>query len=321
MAHEVETLAYVGEVPWHRLGNPVAEEVRTEEFRKASGLDWDITEEPVFVRVDHVDYLSPKHKGLVRDSDGKILSIVGRTYSPLYMKDFWEVADVVRNNNGFRYNCGASLKDGAKVFCLFKTGELTIADEKHRPYLLLSNSFDQSSSVRVKLTDVRVVCNNTLTLALSRIGDKDVRIVHRGDMKEKVEHALRIIGAFHESMDSFKKDVESMAMYRPAALEMEDFLKKYAPRDKERERVQFLIDESSSILGTPAYGTAWGVVNAFTEFIDHDRYAQGGMRRGKGMEARANTTLFGSGATLKATVFEAMRKLASRNSKASVLVP
>ena len=163
MAANVETMMYVREKPWHGLGTEVSDAPSSEDALRFAGLDWNVRQENVF---NARGGIIKGFKANVRDSDDSVLGVVGDRYKVVQNIDAFKFTDDLIGGD-VRYETAGSLRDGKQIWLLAKMPEQKIAGDVVEPYLCFTNAHDGSSGVRVCMTPVRVVCNNTLNVALA----------------------------------------------------------------------------------------------------------------------------------------------------------
>lgn len=206
MAANVETMFYVREKPWHGLGIKVMEAPKSKEALKIAGLDWKVVQEPVFTETKE------KIEGYrvnVRDTDRKVLGVVTDRYKVIQNEEAFAFTDALLGE-GVRYETAGSLQGGKKVWLLAHLPqEYIISGERISPYLVFSNTHDGSGAVRVALTPIRVVCNNTLNLALST-AKRSWSMVHTGNIQEKMEEAKNTLFMAEKYMDQLGKEFDNL---------------------------------------------------------------------------------------------------------------
>lgn len=154
---------YTREKPWHGLGTRVEEAPNSADALRLAGLDWTVRSEDVLsVRGDVI----PEYRANVRDSDDTVLGIVGTRYKIVQNTDAFAFTDALIGGD-VRYETAGSLKDGKQVWLLAKMPEQNIAGDEVEPYLCFSNTHDGSGALRICMTPIRVVCNNTLKTVFS----------------------------------------------------------------------------------------------------------------------------------------------------------
>jgi phage/plasmid-like protein (TIGR03299 family) len=162
MSANVETMFYVKEKPWHGLGERVEDALNSKQALEKAGLDWKVLQKKVFVD----GYSVPQYKANVRSSDGKVLGIVSDKYKIVQNVDAFEFTDNIIGNGEIevKYETAGSLASGKKIWLLAKMPTTTILGDDVEPYMVFTNTHDGSGSIRVAMTPVRVVCQNTLTM-------------------------------------------------------------------------------------------------------------------------------------------------------------
>lgn len=184
MAHMVETMFYVGETPWHGLGREIKEYPTSEEAIKFAGLDWDVVPKPIY---DANGVIIPGYKVNTRSSDGKALGVVTDRYKIVQNREAFAFTDALLGE-GVKYETAGSLASGKRVWMLARMEGTTLAEETIDPYLVFTNTHDGTGAVRVAICPVRVVCANTLNLALAS-ASRHWSCAHKGDINGKLEEA------------------------------------------------------------------------------------------------------------------------------------
>ncbi len=204
MAANVESMFYVRETPWHGLGTKVMEAPSSRDALILAGLNWKVVQEPIYTKTEE---LIEGYKANVRDSDRKVLGVVTDRYKVIQNQEAFEFTDELLGE-GVRYETAGSLQGGRKVWMLaHMPREYIIAGEHISPYLLFSNTHDGSGAIKVALTPIRVVCNNTLNLALST-AKRSWSMIHTGDIKEKMQEAKDTLFLAEKYMESLGKEFE-----------------------------------------------------------------------------------------------------------------
>ena len=206
MAANVESMFYVRETPWHGLGIKVNEAPASKEALIVAGLDWSVLQEPIYTETEE---LIAGYKANVRDSDRQVLGVVTDRYKVIQNTEAFAFTDSLLGE-GVRYETAGSLLGGRKVWLLaHMPHEYIISGERISPYLLFSNAHDGSGAVRIALTPVRVVCNNTLNLALST-AKRSWSMMHTGDIKGKIKEAEDTLFRAESYMDELGKEFENL---------------------------------------------------------------------------------------------------------------
>ena len=185
MSANVETMFYVREKPWHGLGTMVQEAPTSAEALKLAGLDWTVEARDMWLNGGYEPI--PGYKANVRSSDNKVLGVVSNKYRIVQNADAFAFTDALIGGD-VRYETAGSLLDGKKIWLLAKLPDSEICGDKTEPYVCFSNTHDGSGAVRVCMTPVRVVCNNTLNLALDT-AQRAWSVRHVGDINSKLVEA------------------------------------------------------------------------------------------------------------------------------------
>ncbi len=226
MSAEVETMMFVGrERPWHGLGTMVEEAPDSREALIAAGLDWDVVQRPVFTQ-DGVKV--PGYFANVRQQDGSILGVVTSRYKVVQNRDAFAFTDALLGD-GVRYETAGSLMGGRKTWILAKLPtRYIIQGEQILPYLVFSNTHDGSGAIKIAMTPIRVVCNNTLNLALDT-ADRSWSLHHTGDIAAKLEDARETLFMAEDYMNEFGKGFEDLSRKRLTDAAVDEFIKELLP--------------------------------------------------------------------------------------------
>ena len=206
MSANVETMFYVRETPWHGLGTKVNEAPDSRTALTAAGLDWEVLQESI-----HMADGKPigGYKVNVRNTDRRVLGVVSDRYKIVQNREAFAFTDALLGD-GVRYETAGSLQEGRKVWLLAKLPhEYIISGDRISPYLVFFNSHDGSGAIKAALTPIRVVCQNTLNLALSS-AKRSWSMIHTGDIRGKIEEARDTLLLAETYMDSLGKAFEEL---------------------------------------------------------------------------------------------------------------
>ena len=218
MAALVETMFSYREMPWHQMGIIVEDAPTSEEAIRLAGLDWKVEQRPIFL-ADGTEIKG--NYANVRSNDNKPLGIVGDRYKIVQNSDAFAFTDALLGE-GVRYETAGSLKDGKVIWLLAKMPEsFDLLGDKVDPYLVFTNTHDGSGAVKVCMTNVRVVCNNTLNVAL-RQAKRTWSARHTGsvtnkldDARETLQLANNYIKATQETFEElYKVKLNDIYLYR-----------------------------------------------------------------------------------------------------------
>jgi phage/plasmid-like protein (TIGR03299 family) len=281
MSHQVETMAYTNEVPWHGLGFRVDQAPTVKGMLKAAKINWTVEKAPLTCGDDDVEGFY----GLRRSSDGKVLDVVGSRYTPIQNEESFEFFTEFVEAGKATMETAGSLRGGRMVWGLANLNEsFTLkGGDTVKGYLLVATPHEQGKSLVMKFTPVRVVCNNTITLALRRDlrgGTSEYRVHHRKVFDAAaLEHAKTALGIARDQMAQFEQNARAL---KAKSMRREDTIEVLAGIFQPDAKVKELVSDESTlaprmrdIMGalTNAPGadpdTAWGVLNAVTYWADH----------------------------------------------------
>jgi len=317
MAHELmndNAMFYVGETPWHGLGNKLEIEPNTKEALKLSGLDWTVTKAETYIRVGGPSgtlTIGGSNKGfsmrdtynhaetgycctyrLNADLEPVILGHVSKKYEVLQNHEAFQPFDEVLLDQGYTYETAGAVKDGQKIWILAKAPEqLNVGDDKIDKYVLLFNSHNGSTGVTMKPTMIRVVCNNTLEYALNVQSDKGISLRHTTGVKDRLD---TLTSALNTCDGDIKSAIHIMNRMNEAEINKEvldKYLEEVFPtlKNKDLEAYHPLTNRKLPNFAKPQYDklyanfkygagnkgkSMWDAYNAVTEYVDHNKNYQ-----------------------------------------------
>jgi phage/plasmid-like protein (TIGR03299 family) len=327
MAHDICTrdgqahMMYVGETPWHGLGTALKEPATSEEAIKAAHLDWRVMKVPLYAAEFGRRMQVPGAFAVVRadlwdkeDQDCPIFGVVSDAYTPVQNREAFAFFDSIVGEKAAVYHTAGALGDGERVWILAKLPEhlQVVGDDVADKYLLLANDHRGEGSVLMKFTSVRVVCNNTLTLALE--GGSTIRVSHHRNVKARLEAAKELLGIIQKGFGEMQGSFRAMAAKSITAAGLKEYVGAVFPlpdnpEDKLRSRIgrdrtlaEHFFAEGKGNSEKGVKGTLWAAFNGVTELIDHrlSPNAQGT----KGAEGRLRSVMFGTGAATKARAYK-----------------
>ena len=266
-------MMYVREKPWHGLGTEVPEAPTSADALRFAGLDWTVRQEPVYNSRGGV---IKGYKSNVRDTDGNVLGIVGDRYKVVQNTDAFNFTDDLIGGD-VRYETAGSLREGRQIWLLAKMPERKIAGDDVEPYLCFTNAHDGSSGVKVCMTPIRVVCNNTLNLALSS-AKRIWSMRHTENIRERLNEARDCLFRADEYMKNLAAYADCAAKKRLQDTEIKAILEELFPvtdksSDREKANAEKCRDEFMICYFAPDIrqfrGTAWGAINAASDFVTH----------------------------------------------------
>jgi phage/plasmid-like protein (TIGR03299 family) len=307
MSNDRANIAFVGNVPWHGLGQPLSPDASLEDWQREAGMGWNVSKRPVLYEpgTNTLEEF-PERVVLVRDDTAAPLSIVSKNYHVVQPREVLEFYRDLIQKAGFRMHTAGVLFGGCKVWALADIGQridVGYGDEVNG-FLLLATSYDGSLSTTAQFTTVRVVCNNTLSLSVAR-GERDdepcIRIPHNTRFdSDRVKAELGLAPALYATFEQEARALAAGSISDPEAVQwlvrvLGDPTKPAAEQtDAPTIKSVFTLwkgDGRGAFLKT-ARQTVWGLVNAVTQFVDHER-------RSTSVDNRLNAAWFGKGATIK----------------------
>ena len=331
MAHNIETMAYAGEVPWHGLGVKVGADLTPQEMLKQANLDWTVSKRSILTynnadseKADDL-IISDDYSVLVRDSDNSILGPCGPKFIPTqnadaftFFKKFTEAGDMNMHTAG-------SLRGGRQVWGLaeINDGFTLPGDDRIEGYLLVSVSHEWGKSNEIRFTPIRVVCNNTLSMALADRSQPAFKMPHTKAFDEDlIVSAEKALGLASTRLDEYQESAEFLSSKQynenkvvsyiadvmQPKLAMQEKILLESAKTSETKAIETRLDTLEKLQRTPykvyealeqqpganlksSKGTWWGAVNAVTYVVDH--------KWGHDRDAAMHNAWFGARASLK----------------------
>ncbi|HDU8503789.1 DUF932 domain-containing protein [Acinetobacter baumannii] len=346
MAHLVETMAFVGDTPWHGLGNPLSPNQPIEVWAQQAGMDWRIES-------SNVSYMAKNERGqnilmpyeeqrvLYRSDTHAPLSVVSQRFQEVQPKEILEFYRDLTEQSGFELETAGVLKGGRKFWALARTGQSAALKGKDvsNGYILLATACDGTLATTAQFTSIRVVCNNTLAIALKGQNSNAgvVKVPHSTKFDaEKIKQQLGIsVRAWDEHMYEMKQlsqrkvtqseaasyfdavfnnttmsiaeqDDNIIQFYRDVATQAQANSKeKPEPNAKSMSKAMEMFNgQGRGASLSSAKDTAYGLLCSMTEFIDHER-------RAMSIDHRLDSAWFGAGAMMKQRGLEQALRLVS----------
>ena len=275
MSANVETMMSVREVPWHGLGTIVSEAPNSKDAIRLAELDWTVISNPIF---DSNGKEIKGYKANTRDKDNSVLGIVSDKYQIVQNHEAFEFTDSLVQNKEVKYETAGSLRSGKQVWLLAKMPEANILGDKVDPYICFTNTHDGTGAIKVCMTPIRVVCNNTLNLALNT-AKRSWSTKHMGDMASKLHEAQVTLGLANDYMIQLGEAAKIYANTKITDSQIEEVLDELFPIDYQKDsprkinNVKELKDNFYVCYMMPDIakfrGTQYGVINAMADMVDH----------------------------------------------------
>jgi phage/plasmid-like protein (TIGR03299 family) len=307
MAHEIESMAYFGKLPWHGLGTAL-EEADLYDWQRActkSGLDW--SAELVPLTTD--DGIKVTHRAVRRGTDGKVLGVVGPKYHILQNRNAFQWFQPFLDAKEAALHTAGSLREGSRIWVLAKLNRapLVIAQgDEVEKFVLLSHGHDGSLAVRVGFTPIRVVCANTLALAHGCDASKLIRLKHTKDLQQNLENVRDVMNLANQQFEATAEQYRLLARKSINQADLRRYVKKVLKVDdgsKISTRTQKIIDEiigrceSGKGNDLPSVrGTYWTAYNGVNEWLAYER--------GHNQQNRLNSLWFGDSANVNRFALE-----------------
>lgn len=316
MAHELEMINGAAQMayrksqglPWHGLGTPVSDDMTPEQMMIAAGLNWNVQKVESFIEFNG-ERIPTGQQSLVRETDGKILTHVGPGWNPVQNSDAFEFFAEFVSNGDMIMDTAGSLKDGRIVWALadVRDGFSLFNGDEVRGYLLFSNPHQYGKSIDIKFVMERVVCNNTLTVALNEKGQPSVRVNHRSQFNP--ERVKEILGLGHNKVEKFKAAAEFLGSKNYIKSDLENYFGEVFGRStrdgkdlaRTAERAMELVENQPGCEFRP--GTWWNAYNAVTYMTDHEL--------GRSADTRMTSAWFGANAKRKVDALDLALEMAA----------
>jgi len=296
MAHQVETMAYSGEIPWHGLGVEVSNDLTPSQMMEKAGLNWSVDKVPTFIEIDG-ERIETGAQALVRSSDNKVLTQVGAGWNPVQNEEAFEFFSEFVLSGDMEMHTAGSLKEGKMVWALAKVKESfdIFGGDQVDSYLLFSNPHQYGKCIDIRFTPIRVVCNNTLTFSLERHADISYRANHSSKFDgDKVKEAM---GLAHEKFAQYKEMAQYLGSKRVTAESLIEYYATVFPKTSGSKDIETVDDLSrnaklayDALEKQPgaeyAEGSWWQAFNSVTYVTDH--------LQGRSADNRVYNSWFGS---------------------------
>lgn len=278
MSANVETMMYVREKPWHGLGTRVEEAPTSKEALELAGLNWTVDGLPVF---DGKGNEIRGYKANTRSTDGKVLGIVSGKYTLVQNAEAFDFTDSLVGE-GITYETAGSLRGGKQIWLLGRMPDTKILGDDFEPYICFTNTHDGSGAVRACMTPVRVVCNNTLNMALSG-AKRSWSTPHRGNVQAKLDEARQTLQLAEKYLVKLDEEADKLANAKMTDAEIQAVLDTmFATPEKASERqkrnAEAAKEEIVVCMMRPDLeqylNTRWGFINAVSDFVGHSEPAR-----------------------------------------------
>lgn len=281
MPAAVEQMMFVGATPWHGLGNKVDADIGVEDAIVAAGLDWEVG----LKDLQTVDGVPVSHRATYRKTDGSILGVVGPRYTPLQNKDSFDWFQPFIDAGECGIHTAGSLHSGQKVWVLAQlnrdNSEIVPGDDVSK-FILLSNSHDGTTAIRVGYTPIRVVCVNTLAMAHNNKNSQLIRIRHTRSSKNNLEQVRDIMDNINTQFEATAEQFRFLASKNFNQADIRRYVKTMlgiegTVDDDIKTRTRNIMDEILALVEGPKQsatnvrGTWWAAYNGYNEYLNYNK--------------------------------------------------
>lgn len=321
MAHELEiingnaSMFFRGENPWHRLGRFIApeEKLNSEQAIVAANLDWTVGTQPLFL----ADGTLAPANAVVRSDNNAVLGVVGKDYQPLQNRDAFRFFDSFIESNQAQYETAGALREGKRIWVLAKINsdlDVVKGDDTLSRYVMLSNSHDGTTAVRAGFTNIRVVCQNTLSIAHSSAASKLIRVRHGRNVKDNLDKVAEIMNLANREFEATLEQYKLLANREINSTDLEKYVKMVMIGEKKMEankeagarilnRIIPLFEKGRGNDMPEIKGTFWAAYNSISEYLQYEK----GMDEG----IRMDSLMFGQSATILENALKVAVKMAA----------
>jgi phage/plasmid-like protein (TIGR03299 family) len=307
MSHEVETMAYAGELPWHGLGTEVSNELTPLQMMQKAGVDWEVEQQKIVTESG----LEINDKvALVRTSDNTLLDVTGKDWKPVQNQEAFTFFSEFVAAGDMEMHTAGSLKEGRNVWALAKVKESfdVFGEDRVDSYLLFSNPHQYGKAVDVRFTPIRVVCNNTLTFSLQSASKNSVKVGHRTAFD--ADTVKETLGLASEKFAKYKEMAQFLGSRKISAESLIQYYNDVFPTtSRKEEKTPVVVYDDMSKAAKMCYdalevqpgaqfaaGTWWQAFNSVTYYTDH--------LQGRNSENRLHNQWFGYNQAKKVTAAE-----------------
>ena len=307
MAHEVETMAYAGELPWHGLGTEVSNELTPIQMMQKAGVDWEVEQQKI---VTETGIEINDKVALVRTSDNTLLDVTGKDWKPVQNEEAFTFFSEFVAAGDMEMHTAGSLKEGRNVWALAKVKESfdVFGEDRVDSYLLFSNPHQYGKAVDVRFTPIRVVCHNTLTFSLENASKNSVKVGHRTAFD--ADTVKETLGLASEKFAKYKEMAQFLGSRKVTAESLIQYYNDVFPTtSRKEEKTPVVVYDDMSKAAKMCYdalevqpgaefaaGTWWQAFNSVTYYTDH--------LQGRNSENRLHNQWFGYNQAKKVTAAE-----------------
>jgi phage/plasmid-like protein (TIGR03299 family) len=327
MSHEIETIAYAGDTPWHGLGTFVGDTpVSSEDMIAKAGLDWLVSLQPLFTcsapkdQGGHVISIND-WKAIVRASDDRVLGVITDSYEVLQNREAFQVLDSLVADGSMRYHTAGSLRGGQRVWALGKIGSVEVfPGDRTDHFILIYTGHDGATATRVIWTQTRVVCANTARAALTAAKGEGISVRHTKSQDQRLAQAVKVLGIAKKATEKAGEFLKELSGVRLTEEKWVTLARELVPdpaegspvraQNKREELTRLLFNGRGQKIELPGgkgrvvADTLYGARNAFIEYTNYHRQTRGDDGNGGAQAKRFDSSLWGQSAEFVAKADE-----------------
>jgi phage/plasmid-like protein (TIGR03299 family) len=301
-------------LPWHKLGQKVNDAQNWQSAMKLAGLDWTVEKQNLF----DINGNPLQAWGTFRDGN-IFLGVVGAGYEPIQNQYAFDFIDtLLEAEDGSHYESAGALGNGERIWALARIPyDITIkgTDDKSESYLLFTTAHDGSMSAISKITSVRVVCNNTLSQAMGKDSNAIIKVKHTKNAEVRLNEAKKLMSNVRQDIDTLSDKLNELALRKVNADSFTTVMSRLFPdfqdstqKKKQIAEIAMLFESNDNNAIPEIRGTAYNLLNSFTEYTDHNRsMRQTSSKQGMTeVEIRSESALFGTGEAFKQKAIDAI---------------
>lgn len=317
---EYDRAAFALKPAWHRLGKVIDHAMSAEEALEY--VNWQVLQEPAM----YYDAKSEEYRVVdgtfinIRQDTGHALGVVGKRYEVIQNREAFDFLDGLRQDGAIEYESVFSIDDGKTVCVLARTPkDSTVAGEPHKQFILFKTSHDGSEAIRIVPTDVRVVCQNTMSLAVRRRGSDSVSIRHTRSARDRLRIAQEAMADVDRTFENYKQSAEMMATVKLTDNDFLTYVNSLVPEvDRKDSGRSYVISENKRRQLFMNYyhdarqnnsnypNTLLAAFHATSQMADH------WLPRNRNAEKRFTFTQTGGGNTLKQKAWQTALSMSER---------
>lgn len=310
-------------LPWHELGQLVDGAKNWQDAMRLANLNWSVSKRPLYAKIPRLEgtreYREIAAWGIFRDDTNEFLGSVGDVYETIQNLEAFSFVDaLLEAQNGAHFETAGALGNGERIFATaeipYSIAPARAPDDKTNCFLLFETSHDGSLAASAKLTTIRVVCNNTLSMALSERGYGTLKVRHSESGHDKLERAKKLITGVQQSVETLKEKFNVLSRRKITAKISNEVMNKLFGADwkdstrktNQVAKIAEIFDHNDGNAFPQLRGTAYNLLQACTNFSDHERTVrQTEGKSGMSTEAlQAESALFGTGELFKSRALE-----------------